>query len=144
MRGEKLAQQRLYEAEADVEVTDRARQAKTDELSLQQEKKPVTVSQLLTQIQDLQNKVNCLSEAREFYEPETASSSGATHAPSQHSAFPSPSTMPCRDSGLPHDPRNIGRYFRKRFGTTTCSRRTNLYSLQQFKELGILFSGIET
>ena len=28
-------------------------------------------------------------------------------------------------------------YFRKRFWTTTCSRRTNLYSLQQFKEFGI-------
>ena len=33
-------------------------------------------------------------------------------------------------------------YFRKRFSTTTCSRRTNL-SLRQFKEFGILFSRIE-
>ena len=42
----------------------------------------MTVSQLLTQIQDLQNKVNSLSDAREFYDAETASSSGATHVPS--------------------------------------------------------------
>ena len=35
-------------------------------------------------------------------------------------------------------------YFRKRFWMTTCLRRTNLYSLQQFKEFGILFSRIET
>ena len=72
------------------------------------ERNPTTVSQLLTQIQDLQNKVNSLSGAREFYDPETASSSGATHVPSQASTILSPRTMPCRDSGLPHDARNIG------------------------------------
>ena len=32
------------------EVTDRARQARTDELSLHQERNPTTVSQLLTRI----------------------------------------------------------------------------------------------
>ena len=56
-----------------------------------------------------------------FYDPETASSSGATHVPSQPSTIPSPRTMPCRDSGLPHDTRNICGYFRKPFWTTTCS-----------------------
>ena len=35
-------------------------------------------------------------------------------------------------------------YYRKRFWTTTCSRRTILYDLQQFKEFGVLLSGIET
>ena len=44
------------------EETDRARQLRIDELSLQQEKNPATVSHLLTQIQDLQNKVNSLSD----------------------------------------------------------------------------------
>ena len=67
----------------------------------------MTVSQLLTRIQDLQNKVNSLSDAREFYDPETASSSGATHVPSQPLIIPSPRTMPCLDSGLPHDTRNV-------------------------------------
>ena len=57
--------------------------------------------------QDFQNKVNSFSEAREFYDPETGSSSGATHVPSQPSTIPSPRTMPCRDSGLLHDARNI-------------------------------------
>ena len=87
--------------------TDRARQARIDELSMQQERNPTTVSQLLTQIQDLQNKENSLSDAKEFYDSETASSSGATHVPSQPSTMPSPRTMPCRDSELPHDTRNI-------------------------------------
>ena len=69
--------------------TDRARQLRIDELSLQQERNPTTESRLLTQIQDLQNKVNSLSDAREFCDPETASTR----------------TMPCRDSVLPHDTR---------------------------------------
>ena len=37
---------------------------------------------------------------------ETASSSGATHVPSQPSTIPSPRNMHCRDSGLPHNTRN--------------------------------------
>ena len=54
------------------EETDRARQARIDELSMHQERNPATVSQLLTQILELQNKVNSLSDAREFYDSETA------------------------------------------------------------------------
>ena len=41
------------------EETDRARQARIDELSVHQVRNPI-------QIQDLQNKVNSLSDAREF------------------------------------------------------------------------------
>ena len=48
------------------EETDRARHARIDELSMHQEKNPPTVSQLFTQIQELQNKVNSLSDEREF------------------------------------------------------------------------------
>ena len=62
---------------------------------------------LWTKIQDFQNKVNFLSDARRFYDPETASSSGASHVPSQPLTIPSSRTMPCRDSGLPHNTRNI-------------------------------------
>ena len=49
------------------EETDRDRQASIDELSMHQERNPTTVSQLLSQVQDLQNKVNSLSDAKEFY-----------------------------------------------------------------------------
>ena len=65
------------------------------------------MSQLLTQIQDLKNKSKSLVSRMRIYDPETASSSGATHVPSQPSSLPSPRTVPCRDSGLPHDTRNI-------------------------------------
>ena len=37
---------------------------------------------------------------------ETASSSGATHVPGQPATVPSPRTVLCRDSGLPHNTRN--------------------------------------
>ena len=126
------------------EETDRAGQARIDELSLHQERNSTTVGQLLAQIQDVQNKVNSLSDAREFYDPETASSSGATDVPSQPSTIPSPKTMLCFGSGFSARYTEYYGYCRKRFWTTTCSRRTHLYSLQQFQEFGILFSRIET
>ena len=58
------------------EESDRARQAKLDELSVMQQRDPQTVSQLLAQMRESQDKVNSLSDAREFHDPETAGSSG--------------------------------------------------------------------
>ena len=71
------------------------------ELSLRQERNPNTVSRLLKQIQELQDQVNSLAEAKEFHDPDTASSSGASHVPSQPVVFPSSREMLGRDSGLP-------------------------------------------
>ena len=89
------------------EESNRARHARNDELFMHQESNLTTVSRLLTQIRDSQNKINSLSDAREFYDPDSGSSSGATHVPSQPSAIPTPRTMPCRDSRLPHNTRNV-------------------------------------
>ena len=89
------------------EETDRARQVRIDEMSVQHVRDPTSVTQLVTQIQDLQNKVNSLSEATEFHGPQTASSSGACHVPSQPLTIPSPRGMPSRDPGLPLDTRSI-------------------------------------
>ena len=89
------------------EETDRARQLRIDELSMQQERNPTTVSQRLTQIQDLQNKANSLANAGELYDPETASSSGASHVPSRPLIFPSSRGMLSRDSGLPLDTQSV-------------------------------------
>ena len=60
------------------------------------------VNQLLSQIRTLQVKVNALCEENEFYDPETASSSGMSHGPSQPSRIPSPRGMLSRGSVLPH------------------------------------------
>ena len=55
---------------------ERARQLRIDELSAQEKERKSTVHQLMVQIQELEDKVNSLSDAKEFYDPEIASSSG--------------------------------------------------------------------
>ena len=90
------------------EETDRVRQARIDELSLHQERNPKILSQLLTQDSGITEQSKFLvGRTWEFYDPESGSSSGATHVPDQASTILSPRTMPRRDSGLPHDTQNI-------------------------------------
>ena len=66
---------------------------------MHQRENPSTVNQLVSQIQELQDTVNSLSEEKKFCDPETASSSGMSHVPSQTSRIPSPRGMISRDSG---------------------------------------------
>ena len=89
------------------EESDRARQAKLDALSMMQQRDPQTVSQLLAQMRESQDKANSLSDAREFHDPETAGSSGATHVTSPPLTNPSYRTVPRRDSGLPPETLNM-------------------------------------
>ena len=78
-----------------------------DELSVQQERNTASVSQLLTQNSGFTEQGKVLGRCKRFfYDPETASSSGASHVPSQLLNIPSPRGMRSRDSGLPHDTRN--------------------------------------
>ena len=49
----------------------------------------------------VQGKVNALNGEKEFYDPETASSSGMSHVPSQPSRILSLRGMLSRASGLP-------------------------------------------
>ena len=60
----------------------------------------------MVQIQELQDKVNSLNDAKEFYDLETASSSGLSHVPSQPVSIPSPRGMIGRNSCLQLDTRN--------------------------------------
>ena len=81
------------------EETERARQLRADEFFYGQKKEePSTVNQLLSQTRTLQDKVNALNAEKEFHGPETASSSGMSHVPSQPSRNPSPRGVPSRDS----------------------------------------------
>ena len=54
---------------------ERARHLRVDEVSTQEQESKFTVNQLMVQIQELQDKVNFLNDTKEFYDPETASSS---------------------------------------------------------------------
>ena len=93
---------------------------------MHQERNPTTVSQLLTLIQEWKNKANSLSDSTRFDDPESGSSSEATHVPSQTSTIPSPRTMPRRDSGLPHDTRNITDTSGNVFERPSAQRRDDL------------------
>ena len=63
----------------------------------------------MVQIQELQDKANSLNDAKEFCDPETASSSGSIHVSSQPMTIPSPSGMIRRDSCLqPHARNSLG------------------------------------
>ena len=83
------------------EETEKARQLRTDELDAQKKEEPSTMNRLWSPIRILQEKVNAVNEEKEFYDPETASSSGMSHVPSQPSRIPSPRGMLSRASGLP-------------------------------------------
>ena len=61
------------------------------------------MNQLSSEIRTLQDKVNALSEEKEFYDPETVSSSGISHVPSR---IPCTRGLLGRDSGWPHFSRN--------------------------------------
>ena len=73
---------------------------------MQQQRNPATVSQMMAESLDLQNKVNSLSDAREFYDPESGNSSGATHVPDQTSTILSSRILPRCDCGLPRNTQN--------------------------------------
>ena len=74
---------------------ERARQLKYDGLSTQKEENPPSVDQLMVQIQELQDKVNSVNDAREFYDSVDYST-----FPSQSMSVPSPRGMISRDSCL--------------------------------------------
>ena len=126
------------------EETDRARQLKIDELSMEQERNPTTVSQLLAQIQNFQNRVNSFSDAREFYDPETANSSGATHVSQPTLNNSESQNHALLQFWIAARHTEFFGYFRKRFWKPTCSRRTILSFLRKFTKCGIIFLRIGT
>ena len=79
---------------------ERGKPLRIHELSTPEEESKSTVNQLMVQIQELQDEVHSLSDAREFYDPETASSSWLSHVPSQPRSIPSPRGLICRGSCL--------------------------------------------
>ena len=82
---------------------ERAKQLRIDEFCIQEKKSQSTVNHFTVQIQELQDKVNSLSDSREFFDPETVSSSGLSHVASQPTSIPSRRGMLSRDSCLQLD-----------------------------------------
>ena len=84
---------------------ERARQLKYDELQTRKKDNNSTANQPMVQILELQDKVTSLNDAKEFYDPETASSSGLFFVPGQPMSVPSPRGLISRDSCLQSDTR---------------------------------------
>ena len=88
------------------EERDRARQLRIDELSVQQEENPSTVNLLLARIQEIQDKVNSLNDAKDSTILRQRAALECPTLPSQPLSIPSPGGLISRDSCLPHDTRN--------------------------------------
>ena len=124
------------------EESDRARQAKLDELSVMQQRDPQTVSQLLAQMRESQDKVNSLSDAREFHDPENCGQLWSV--PRYQSTLNKSELQNCasRDSGLPPETLNM-------MGISDVLNdylleKDNLEISRKITEFGIFFSWSET
>ena len=103
-----------------------------------------TVSQLMAQIRELENKVQFLvwrarilrSWVREQLCSDPRSRSSFYDSESRDLA--------ALRFWIAAKYTELHKYYGRRFWTTTCSRRTILYDSQQFKEFGIFLSRIET
>ena len=98
----------------------------------------------MAQIRDSQNKANSLSDAEEFYDPESGSSSGATHVPDQTSTILSSRTLARCDSGLPRNTQNCTGIMENVFGRPLVQEGLPSTIFHNFKDLGIFISGFES
>ena len=93
-------------------------------------------------MRESQDKANSLSDAREFHDPETAGSSGASHVTSPPLTNPSYRIVPRRDSGSPPETLNmmgISDVFER-----LPAREGQHENISKIMEFGIFFSWSET
>ena len=85
----------------------RTQQLRVDDLSRHElRESQFTVNQFAVQIQESQDKVDSLNDARDFHDLETASSFGLSHVPIHPSNVPSSLGKRCRDFDPKPDARN--------------------------------------
>ena len=99
---------------------------------------------MLAPIWDLQNKVNSLSDARDFYDLESGSSSGSTHVPDQTSTILSFQDIATLRFWIATKYTELYGYYGKRFLNDHLFKKDYLLHLPQFPEFGIFLSGIGT
>ena len=98
----------------------------------------------MTQIRKLQNKVNYLSDTREFHDLESGSSSGATHVLDQTSTIMSSRTLPRCDSGLPCGAQNGKVITENVFERPPVQEGQSSTIFNNSKKVGIFISVLET
>ena len=66
-----------------------------------------TIQRLTSQIQELQERVNCMNDSGEFQDLASNYSGNFSHVPSQPAVVPSPRSMLSRDRSMPFDTWNL-------------------------------------
>ena len=86
----------------------RAQELRVDEFSVQKLRESHDTKQKLTsQIQELQERVNCMNDSGEFQDMESNYSGNISHVPSQPAVVPIPRSMLSRDRSMPFDTWNL-------------------------------------
>ena len=89
---------------------ERAQELRVDKFSVQKLREShATIQELTSQIQELQERVNCMSDSGDFQDTEPNYSGQFSHAPSQ------PRSMLSRDRSMPFDTWNMSEIHGKRF-----------------------------
>ena len=82
----------------------RAEELRVDEFSVQKLRESHdTIQRLTSQIQELQERMNCMNDSGEFQDVELNYVGNLSHVPSQLAVIPSPPSMPSCDKRLPLD-----------------------------------------
>ena len=98
---------------------------------------------LMAQIRELQNKVTSSSDARKFLRSWTREQLWSDPRSRSNFNYSTSQNLAALRFWIAAWYTEWYGYYRKRFWTTTCSRRTVFYDIKQFKEFGNIFSGIE-
>ena len=88
----------LRDAIHGMEELKRAQEMRVDEFSLQKLRAGhVTIREITPQMKELQERVNCMNDSREFQDFESNYSGNVSHVSSQQAVIPSPRSMLSRD-----------------------------------------------
>ena len=92
----------------EVEELKRAQEMRIDEFSRNEVREShAAMRELTSQIQELQERMNCKSDSRQFQDVESICSGILSHVPSQPAIVPSPGGMLGRDPSLRHNTWNL-------------------------------------
>ena len=113
----------------EMEELRRVQELRVDEFSVQKLRESHdTIQKLTSQIQELQERVNCTCDSGEFQDIESNYSGKNSHVPSQPAAVPSPRSMSSRDRSMPFDTWNLSEPQGNVFGQSTLHHQGILHS----------------
>ena len=126
-----------------MEQLKRAQEMRVDEFSMQKFREShATIQELTSQIQELQERVNCMNDSREFQDVDLICSRKLSHVPSQPAVVPRPRSVLSRSQSLQYDTWNLSgtqetffwqSTYNARFITDTLSRNSSLYESKCYR-----------